>query len=166
MIAIDVRDLVGRPGSSRAVRVDEPVEGLALELAAVPEDMPIEAELLLESVVEGILVSGPVRGAMQLSCARCLKRFEQPFALEVSELFAPQADPDTDDYELQDEGAIDVEPLVRDTVLLEMPFSPLCRPDCKGLCERCGGDRNLGECTCPPITADPRWSVLNQISFE
>jgi uncharacterized protein len=166
VIAIDVRDLVGQPGSSRNVRLDEPVEGLALELAAVPEDAPVELDLLLESVVEGILVSGPVRGAMRLSCARCLKTFDQPFDLEVHELFVAEPDPSVDDYQLGAEGDIDVEPLVRDAVLLAMPFSPLCRPDCKGLCERCGGDRNLGECTCPPATADPRWSVLNEITFE
>jgi DUF177 domain-containing protein len=167
MIQIDIRDLVRHPGHSRTVRVDEPVEGLRLELAAVPVDSPIEADLLLESVVEGILVSGPLHGSMRLSCARCLKGFERPFDLEVSELFTSHAEPDDDvEYPLAPEGAIDIEPLVRDTVLLSMPFSPLCRPDCAGLCERCGGDRNLGECMCPPRPADPTWSVLGDITFE
>ena len=56
--------------------------------------------------------------------------------------------------------------MVRDAVLLSMPFSPLCRPDCLGLCERCGGDRNLGECACGPVAADPRWQVLDMIRFD
>jgi uncharacterized protein len=166
VIELDVRDLVGHPGTSRLVRVDEPVEGLELELSRVPGDHPIEAELLLESVVEGILVTGPLHGAMRFSCARCLKTFEQPFALEVSELFAPHAAEDDDEYPLGPEGAIDIEPMVRDAVLLSMPFSPLCKPDCAGLCPRCGGDRNLGECTCGPELADERWSVLNEIRFD
>lgn len=166
MITIDVRDLVNHPGASRAVHLDEPVEGLALELAAVPDDSPIEVDLVLESVVEGIYVSGPVRGAMRLSCARCLKTFEQRFDLEVHELFAAQLDPDADEYPLGAEGDIDIEPLLRDAVLLSMPFSPLCREDCLGLCERCGGDRNLGECSCPPAVEDPRWSVLGEITFD
>jgi len=166
VIEIDVRDLVGHPGASRLVHVDEPVEGLELELSQVPVDRPIEADLLLESVVEGILVTGPLRGSMRFSCARCLKTFEQPFDLEVSELFAAEVEPEDDEYPLGPEGALDIEPMVRDAVLLSMPFSPLCRSDCAGLCERCGGDRNLGECTCPPETADPRWAALSEIRLD
>jgi uncharacterized protein len=167
MLEIDVRDLVEHPGTSRKVRVAEPVDGLELALSAVPEDAPIEAELLLESVVEGILVSGPIHGSMRMSCARCLKTFDQPFRLEVSEMFAAgEAVTDDDDYRLGPEGDIDIEPMVRDAVLLAMPFSPLCRPDCAGLCERCGGDRNLGECSCPPAQADPRWAALEGLRFD
>jgi len=166
VIQVDVRDLVEHPGASRTVHVDEPVEGLGLELAEVPADAPIEAELLLESVVEGILVSGPLQGSMRFSCARCLKTFDRPFDLQVSELFAAETDPGADEYELGPEGSIDLEPMVRDAVMLSIPFSPLCKPDCLGLCERCGGDRNLGECTCPPEVADPRWAVLGDIRFE
>ena len=166
MIEIDVRDLVGHPGSSRSIHVDEPVEGLGLELSEVPADTPIEGDLLLESVVEGILVSGPIHGRMRFSCARCLKNFDRPFDLQVSELFVAESEASEDDYELRPEGAIDLEPMVRDAVLLSMPFSPLCRPDCLGICERCGGDRNLGECTCVPVGSDPRWAVLENIRFD
>ena len=166
MIELDVRDLVGHPGSSRLVHVDEPVEGLELELSRVPAEHPIEADLLLESVLEGILVTGPLHGTIRFSCARCLKTFEQALALEVSELFVPHAAEDDDEYPLGLEGAIDIEPMVRDAVLLSMPFSPLCKPDCAGLCPRCGGDRNLGECTCGPELADERWTVLNEIRFD
>ena len=166
MIEIDVRDLVGHPGTSRTIHVDEPVEGLGLALSEVPEDAPIEADLLLESVVEGILVSGPIHGFMRFSCARCLRESQQAFDLRVNELFSTDIDPAEDDYVLRPEGAIDLEPMVRDAVLLSMPFSPLCRPDCLGLCGRCGGDRNLGECTCPPAAADPRWAVLGDIRLE
>jgi uncharacterized protein len=51
--------------------------------------------------------------------------------------------------------------MVRDAVLLDVPFAPLCRPECLGLCERCGGDRNLGECSCVE-TVDPRWADLER----
>jgi uncharacterized protein len=167
VIEIDVRDLVGHSGQSREVRLDEPVEGLTTVLAAVPEGTPVEADLLLESVVEGILVSGPLRGSMRLSCARCLKTFERPFDVAVHEMFIPGRADDGDEYPLADDGvAIDIEPMVRDALVLSMPFSPLCRPDCQGLCERCGGDRNLQECTCGPAPADPRWEALGNIRFD
>jgi uncharacterized protein len=159
MIDVDVRDLMARPGSSRAYRLDRTVPGLALELACVPEDGPIEGDLLLESVVEGILVSGSLTAGATLSCARCLREFRGRVDVTVQELFAREPAGD-DDYPISEEGSLDLEPMVRDGVLLSLPFSPLCRPDCRGLCERCGGDRNLDECSCALEAADPRWAAL------
>src|SRR5437773_2081868 len=68
-----------------------------------------------------------------------------------------------EDYELGEDLTLDPEQMVRDSVVLSMPFSPLCRPDCLGLCPRCGGDRNLGECTCSEEVVDPRWAGLEQL---
>ncbi len=161
MNAIDVRDLLERPGSARRVRVEEPVEGLQTELAAVRPEAPIEGELTLESVVEGIFVTGSVGGRMTLRCARCLKEFEAEFDVAMNELYVREPGPE-DDYALADDLTLDPEPMVRDAVVLQMPFSPLCKPSCLGLCERCGGDRNLGECTCGP-DVDPRWSALEAL---
>ena len=161
---IDVHDLIGQPGSSREVHVSEPIPDLGTQLAQVPEDRPVGADLLLESVVEGILVSGPLRGVMIMTCARCLKPFDAEFDLDVQELYASEASLEDDEYPLV-EGAVDLEPMIRDAVLLAMPFAPLCRPDCQGLCERCGGDRNLGECRCPP-EVDARWAPLLELNLE
>jgi uncharacterized protein len=161
---IDVRDLIGHPGSSRQIRLSESIPNLGTPVATLPEDRPVEADLLLESVVEGILVSGPLGGVMTLTCARCLKPFDGRFDLEVQELYAPSATADDDEYPLV-QGEIDLEPMIRDAVVLAMPFAPLCRPDCLGLCERCGGDRNLGECSCPPAV-DSRWAPLLQLDVE
>jgi uncharacterized protein len=161
---IDVRDLVESPGAFRAVRVEEAIPGLATELALVPEDRRIAAEMLLESVTDGIVVTGPVSGSMKLSCARCLKPFDRDFEIQVQELYAAAAEPDGDEYPLV-EGQVDLEPLIRDVVVLAMPFAPLCRPDCGGLCARCGGDLNLGECTCQP-DADPRWAPLADLELD
>jgi uncharacterized protein len=165
MHPVDVRDLLGQPGASRQVVVAEPVEDLATEMARVPPEAPIRVDVLLESVVEGILVSGPVTGEISYRCARCLKPFTARFAVEVAELFSPGARDEEEAYPLGDDGALDLEPMVRDAVILSMPFSPLCRPDCLGLCERCGGDRNLGECNCGP-EVDPRWAALGQLELE
>ena len=158
MRAIDVSDLLERPGSSRTVHVSEPVPDLHTELAGVPEDTPIEGDLTLESVVEGIYVTGSVGGRMTLVCARCLKSCERGFDVGVRELVAREAGPD-DDYVIEPDLTLDPEPMVRDAIVLDMPFSPLCRPDCLGLCEVCGGDRNLGECP-GHETTDPRWAAL------
>jgi DUF177 domain-containing protein len=161
MRAIDVRDLLDRPGSAKRVHVDEPVEGLETGLAAVDTREPIEGDLTLESVVEGVFVTGSVGGRMTMRCARCLKEFESDFDVAMNELYVREPGPE-DDYALADDLTLDPEPMVRDAVVLQMPFSPLCRPDCLGLCERCGGDRNLGECTCE-AEVDPRWSALEAL---
>ncbi len=162
---IDVRDLVGSPGASRRSTVRGTVEDLGTELARVPDDAPIDADLLLESIVEGILVSGNVRGTLALHCARCLKAFDGSFAIEVEELFTPDADEDADEYPLDPAGELDPEQMIRDAVGVELPFSPLCRPDCLGLCEVCGGDRNLGECP-GHRPVDPRFAVLSDLIPE
>lgn len=162
-ITLDVRDLLGSPGDSRRVLVSEPVAGLELPLARVPADRAIEARLLLENVVEGLLVSGPVRGVMVVDCARCVKAVEWPFRVDVRELFTPRAIEGLDDYPLGD-GEVDLEPMIRDGVVLAMPYSPLCRADCPGLCPRCGSDLNEGQCDCGP-EIDERWSALSVLTL-
>jgi uncharacterized protein len=161
--SIDVRDLLGHPGAAREVRIAGTLEGLGTELAGVPADRPIEGTVLLESVIEGILVSGHLAGRLQLRCARCLKDFDAPLDVEVHELFTPAPDPEGDDYPLDPEGAFDPEQMVRDAIGLELPFSPLHSEDCKGLCPVCGGDRNLGECPGDHPQVDARWSALDQV---
>lgn len=161
---IDVRDLVGHPGVSRTRGVDGTLEGLATELARVREDRPIHADLLLESVVEGLLVSGRVRGDWVLRCARCLTEFDGSFEVDLSELFVSEPDPDADDYLLDPDALLDPDQLLRDAIGVEMPFSPLCRADCQGLCENCGGNRNMGECP-GHATADPRFAVLSELTL-
>lgn len=160
---IDVRDLLGQPGSARAAHVRGSLEEIGTEVAGIPADAPLEADLLLESVVEGILVTGHLRGRMQLRCARCLKEFEAPLEVDVSEMFVTVPDPEGDDYPLDPEGFLELEQMVRDTVGLELPFSPLHSPDCQGLCPVCGGDRNLGECPGDHPQVDARWEALDQV---
>jgi len=159
MRAIDVRELLSHPGASSDERIAEPVEGLRNELVEVPADAPVNAELRLERIPDGIVVTGTLRARTTVRCARCLKEFDEPVEVRVEELFTLAPDPDSDEYPLAPEGELDPEPMVRDAVGLALPFAPVCRPDCKGLCERCGGDRNLGECRCAePV--DPRWAPL------
>jgi uncharacterized protein len=164
MDTVDVRDLLEAPGASRRMTVERTFDDMRTELARVPAESPVRIEVLLESVVEGIQVSGPLSGRIAYRCARCLKDFSDEFRFEVDELFASDAAEESDEYPIA-EGRIDLEPMVRDTVVPAMPFSPLCRRDCLGLCERCGGDRNLGECSCRPAT-DPRWEALDRLRLD
>ncbi len=163
---IDVRDLVGRPGAAKVEEVSGTIEDLETELAAVPEGAPIRGELVLESLSEGILASGRLQGSFALRCARCLREFERGFSVELSELFVPFPHQDSDEYPLDPEGFVELDQMIRDAIGVELPFAPVCRPDCRGLCARCGGDLNLGECTCAEPQIDPRWDGLEALLDE
>lgn len=163
LVPIDVRDLLGQPGASKVATLTGTLEDLGTELASLGEDTPLSADLLVESVVEGMLVSGRITGTMHLRCARCLKEFDEPFAVDVSEMFAAQPSDEGDDYPLDPEGYLEPDQMVRDVVGVELPFSPLCQPDCLGLCPVCGGDRNRGECPGDHPTTEPRWAELDAL---
>jgi HlyD family secretion protein len=79
---VDVRDLIGHPGLSRTVHVRGSIDGLGSEVATLKTDEAVQGDLLLESVVEGILVSGTLTSTLALRCARCLKEFERPIVVE------------------------------------------------------------------------------------
>jgi uncharacterized protein len=165
LAAIDVRDLAGHAGASREATLRGTVDELATELVTVPDDVPVEAALLLESIVEGILVTGHLTGAWRLRCARCLTEFDGTFEIDVHELFVPSPGEDDDDYPLDPDGLLDANQMVRDAIGVEMPFSPLCRHDCRGLCPVCGGNRNLGECP-GHDEVDPRFAALSDLFPE
>ncbi len=134
---MDVRDLIGHPGMSRLSHVDGTLEGLGTEVATLKTDEPVHGDLLLESVVEGILVTGHLDGTLALRCARCLKDFEQPVRVEVHELFsaAPESD-DEDVYPLDAEGWLDPEQMVRDAPRPRAAVLTAAQPGLSGALQR------------------------------
>lgn len=164
---LDVHDLIGRPGTARTIDLLGTIDGLATELVAVPDDAMLGGALSLESVIEGVFVAGSITGTWRVRCARCLTEETRPFTVEIGELVTAVAtDPDdADDGYVLVEEQIDVDQIVRDAIGVEIPFAPLCRPDCQGLCPTCGGNRNLGEC--PGHDAiDPRFAVLSELLID
>jgi DUF177 domain-containing protein len=162
-LRMNVADLLHRPGSSRAVHLEVPVSGLEGLSARIPEHRPLSLDVRLESLAEGILARGRVHGRWSGACSRCLCPVDQEFEVDLRELF--ERDPVQDEtYPLEHEE-IDLEQPVRDTVVLEMPLVPLCRPDCRGLCPTCGTDRNETACACPTTPPDARWERLREVEF-
>jgi uncharacterized protein len=160
-LVVDTRDLGRRPGSIRRLSRTLPAPaGLGVEVIGVPEGSELELELRLESVVEGVLVSGDLRARLEGECARCLDPVASSQEAPLQELFL-YPDQDVDDVEaLRLEGdLIDLEPVVRDAVVLALPFQPVCRPDCPGLCVVCGV-RMADDPAHGHEQADPRWDVL------
>ena len=165
----DVRELGRRAGALREYRRTVPApDGLSLDIIGVPEGAPLELALRLESVTEGVLVTGTVAATLVGQCGRCLDPVSEHVVVDVCELFAYPASV-TDETTEQDEvhrlvgDLLDVEPVVRDAVVLALPWTPLCRPDCAGLCATCG--QRLDDL--PPGHAhesiDPRWAALARL---
>lgn len=96
---------------------------------------------------QGILVQANFHARTQSECVRCLAQFDQPLHTEFFELYAFNSHSVSESGLILPEDAnINLEPLLRDYLMVEIPISPLCRPDCKGLCPVCGED--LNEITC------------------
>ena len=141
---IELRELGRRAGSMTEWDKTLPAQaGWGVEMIGVPEGAPVHVHLRLESVMEGVLVSGTVDVPVTGQCARCLDPLEDTLQLDVQELYAyegstTEATSGEDEVRRIEGEQIDLAPLVRDTVVLTLPLSPTCTPDCAGLCVDCG----------------------------
>jgi uncharacterized protein len=156
---VPVYDLMHRPGEMRESDLDIVVpEGFGNAVIGVQAGSTLHIDLRMESLHDGILVSGDVRGTAEGECVRCLIEVSQPVRVEFAELFAYSFD-EAFDYTVHDDH-VDLEPLVRDAVVLSLPFQPVCQEDCLGLCPECGVRLldNPGHEHEAPV--DPRWAAL------
>ncbi len=172
-LVLDTLELGRRPGSmKRLARTIEAPEDFGTDVMRVETGAPLELDLRMESVVEGVLVTGSVRGTATGACVRCLDPVSTPVDLGYQELFAyadrlahhrEVGDEEADEEFVIEDGLIDLEPLLRDTVVPALPFRPMCREDCPGLCSECG--MHLAE---DPDhrhdQIDPRWAALQGLT--
>jgi uncharacterized protein len=146
-------------------------DGLGLELVGVQPGTDLTLSLRLESVSEGVLVSGTVTGTVEGECGRCLRPISSASDVEIQELYAYEHSTTDETTEPDEIGRLqgdllDLEPVLRDTVVLSLPTNPLCREDCPGLCPECGAhwddlpsDHDHGQ-------TDPRWAMLTQLTTK
>lgn len=161
---IDTHELGRRPGSMRTLSRQVPAPGdLGVDVLGVPAGSPLDLQVRLESVMEGVLVSATAQAAVAGECVRCLDAIARSVEVALQELYAypgreRDADGETELPELEGD-LIDLEPALRDAVVLALPLQPLCRDDCPGLCPECGA-RLADDPAHGHETADPRWAAL------
>lgn len=178
---VDTRLLGRQPGAMRTDSRTTPAPAdLAAGLTRIPEGAELELDFRLESVLDGVLVTGTVRGPLHGECARCLDPVSDEVSGPFQELFRylPEesadgvARPDPDgvgggedtDYHLEGDW-IDLEPVIRDALVLVLPDSPLCEEDCPGLCVQCGAKlAEVGPDHGHEEVIDPRWAALRKLS--
>jgi uncharacterized protein len=162
---LDTRELGRRPGSMRElVRTVPAPEGLGIvDLIGVPTGADLEMDLRLESVMEGVLVSGTVVAPVAGECGRCLDPVTDVLHVRVQELFAYAPEEGDEDVSLMEGDLLDLEPTLRDAVVLALPLTPLCDPDCAGLCPECGERLDDLPADHAHDATDPRWSALQDL---
>ncbi|WP_344258652.1 YceD family protein [Streptomyces sodiiphilus] len=178
-LVFDTRELGRRPGALKRVArtVDAPAD-LGIEVIGVPQGAPLEVELRMESVMEGVLVTGTARAPVEGECVRCLEPLQRECEAEFQEMFSyPDAvdrsrtadtggdagDTEEDTHVLEGD-LFDLEPVLRDAVVLALPLQPVCREDCPGLCPQCGAllARDPGHHHDDAV--DIRWAALQELA--
>ena len=165
---VDLRELGRRAGSMRELDRSVPApDHWRVELIGVPAGADVHLRLRLESVMEGVLVSGDIEVPLTGSCARCLEPIEDTLHLSVQELYAyagstTEATSEEDEVRRIEGDYLDLEPLARDTVVLNLPLAPVCTEDCRGLCVDCGQRLDDLPADHTHEVVDPRWAGLAQ----
>jgi uncharacterized protein len=170
-LQFSMRDLARRPGQQRIESLEFPAPTVfGTDVIGVPPGADVKLEVSFESVTDGIWVSGTVTGEAVGECGRCLDEVRLPVAAPVQGLFLyPEAsredgeEDELDDVFEFDGDTIDLEQLTLDAVATELPFTPLCDPDCPGLCDQCGA-RFADDPDHAHEAIDPRWSTLQSLT--
>lgn len=130
----------------------------------------LHGDLRLTRTPQGVVVQGTLQAKMHEECVRCLTEFDLPYEVEFSELFVPEDNYDWEDADslaepnlINEDGIIDLTPIMREEGILSIPLQPLCKPDCKGLCAQCGQNLNEGTCDCDKEPIDPRLAPLRAL---
>lgn len=163
---IDTRALSRQPGTMKQIELTAPAPAhLGTPVLTVPQGSDVALRLRLESVTEGVLVSGQAGATAVGQCARCLVDIEVDLEVGVRELYAypgstTAATTDDDEIPRLVDDLIDLVQLVHDELVLAMPLAPLCSPDCAGLCLECGVRLDEAAPGHGHETLDPRWAAL------
>jgi DUF177 domain-containing protein len=143
--------------------VDAPAN-LGIAVIGVPPNSPVRLNLRLESVVEGVLVTGTAVVQVRGECVRCLGAIAAEQQIDIQELYVyPDSDITEDEASRLEGDLLDLEPLLRDDVVLDLPFQPLCRDECRGLCVECGADLNEDPDHSHESRIDSRWEKLRTL---
>jgi len=169
-LVFDTRALDRGPGSARAETRTVPAPAdLHTGMAWIPRGAPLDLEVRMESVTEGVLVTVSASAPVAGECARCLEPVTQTLRVRCQELFSYEQngrDGSEDGYSL-DGDLLDLEPALRDALVLALPLAPRCQEDCPGLCAECGvrlAQAGRGHHHGPAL--DPRWAALRQITMQ
>ncbi len=159
---VNAAELLRRPGNQKSVEVFAALVDLqVVDPARFADDAQVAVRLHLEALSDGIVIDGELSVPWHGMCRRCLQETGGTQVSEVHELYQ-RVVTDPEAFEIVGDQ-IDLSDVVREVMLLDVPSTPLCRPDCAGLCLACGANLNDGPCGCAPVPTDQRWSALDEL---
>ncbi|CAN5570558.1 YceD family protein [soil metagenome] len=159
-LLVNAAELLRRPGSDRELALTVPLVELGVvDPSRFDDDAEVTVSLRLDSLSDGIVVHGVLHTPWRGVCRRCLVETSGVADSGVHELYQKVVTA-ADAFQMVGDQ-LDLRSVVRELVLLDAPLTPLCRPDCAGLCPTCGVDRNTTTCECEPPPVDPRWAALD-----
>jgi uncharacterized protein len=163
-LVVSVADLLRRPGHRREFELRGSIGGLTSAGTVVDSADEVDVHVGLEAIPEGVVADGQVSAHWHAECRRCLTGVNGQVDVGFRELFERQPK-EGETYPLGHEE-IDLDPLIREALLLALPLAPLCQAGCRGICPTCGADLNEGPCGCPPAGRDARWAALDDLHLS
>ena len=161
-LRVNAVELLRQPGTLSDLELVVEAAPLGVEHERLSGDIDVNLEL--EALNDGIKVTGNVRAPWSSVCRRCLADISGTAIAEIDELYQRElVDPDAF---LLEANQLDLAPMIREAILLELDLERVCREDCAGLCPVCGIDRNKTECTCDTTVTDNRWSALDDLVLD
>jgi len=168
MLRFDVSALINAwLGASLTLDVDAGPQSL---INGLPESAQVLEVDFIRGTVQairtqgGLLVRGTMESQLPLECVRCLEPFVFPATLELEDTFRlPGASPRPGTFAVDDDGWLDLTPLLREQCWLVIPMKPLCHPACRGLCPQCGVNLNFELCACKDVKIDPHMATLKEL---
>ena len=151
-------------GQSDTVTLEVDLSGL--ELGGVkPFCAPVKAEVGLRGFADSVILDAHADYSTVMPCDRCGESTRRDWSRDFSHVLVRELGDEQDDdtYVVVSDERLDLEELLREDILLELPSKYLCSPDCKGLCPKCGKNLNEGDCGCEAEEIDPRLEVLKSL---
>jgi uncharacterized protein len=175
-VLFNVAQLLQEPiGAERLYSVDASIPGGE---ADSPES-DVQGSVRLTRTNRGLLAYAELDAVARDACSRCLRPTEMPLHLSLQEEYLPTVDvhtgqplppldegEDAEAFRIDEHHHLDLTEAVRQALVTQQPMRPLCRPECAGLCPRCGADLNEGPCGCPEEPVDDRWSILRGLKVN
>lgn len=164
---IPVHDLLTKAVLTKRFDTSGPVAPIFNEASALRPGVDVEISVSIAATGDcDLLATGVVSFEFEAQCSRCLRQIKDRLASDFEEAVAGNETQRTDGGLWVENDAVDFLSLVNELVALELPFAPLCDPDCRGICSQCGVDLNQESCDCSTEHIDPRWDALSALTFE
>ncbi len=159
---VRIHDIAKSPGLSKPFQAEE-----SMALPGIRLQGPVTVDVRVSNAGTRFVVQGQVKAGAVIECSRCLSDYVEDLDVRVDEDFLREDSPELDNDGVDNiltykDDRLELDELIRQELMAALPMQPICKDDCKGLCDQCGTDLNEKDCECPTEEVDPRWAGLEK----